>query len=554
MLTIDEFILQKKKKDKLNEFNFEKHTENMSTVIQYVMEYFNEYLDPVSFDFERNKIDQAIRKFQDEIIAKYPLSAKFIIEYFKKTKQRIDRLLYRYIEKINDYELLYTEDDFRNAALFLNKDLEKYDPEIDMESLLKIFIAEYKKDATSAPEIGDMKNLDNNIVDWVKETYREYGVNLINYAQSIIEVYHERYIDHVYDETNATSYNINRYDYRYQENPFDINNIYERNAHRPFFQNHKGEFEMILMHIWLFEEIMDTDYWAEYVNLCVSTGRVNIVRNINVLVPVSVAKVNYPPEIKSAISYLETIDGSFLKESAIPYILRINHRDSRTMIWSEIKEVQNTIENLKHAFAQYGPPKVLEIMSPYKDSQYTEKEFFEIYTIFEKAMQKYKNMKIAIVNGPLQYNKQREYMVTKIEDIAKFRYVSKSMRFKLKLSLDFSSSNRRNALLDDQSNSFSYLSSIRSDVICIHLNSIDAYNSRTYISDRDDKDHSYYYLNKYKTNINSDFLSGLSMFLRDSKPRYLIPEKLKSPVQLESLVDILLRGGFSFSISEASYD
>ena len=57
MLTVEEYIIQMKKKDKLDEFNFRNHAENMSSVISYVMEYFNNYLNPEAYNYEQIKID-----------------------------------------------------------------------------------------------------------------------------------------------------------------------------------------------------------------------------------------------------------------------------------------------------------------------------------------------------------------------------------------------------------------------------------------------------------------------------------------------------------------
>ena len=45
MLSVEEYIAKRKKKDNLNEFDFKLHSENMSTVIQYVMDYFNNYVN-----------------------------------------------------------------------------------------------------------------------------------------------------------------------------------------------------------------------------------------------------------------------------------------------------------------------------------------------------------------------------------------------------------------------------------------------------------------------------------------------------------------------------
>ena len=45
MLTIEDYIVSRKKKDKLDEFDFQRHSENMGKVIQYVSDYFNQYLN-----------------------------------------------------------------------------------------------------------------------------------------------------------------------------------------------------------------------------------------------------------------------------------------------------------------------------------------------------------------------------------------------------------------------------------------------------------------------------------------------------------------------------
>jgi vacuolar-type H+-ATPase subunit C/Vma6 len=82
MLTIEEFIEQKKKTNKLDEFDFQKHTENMTSVIQYVMEYFNEYLNPETYDYERIKLEQTIDKLKKDLPGRYPESLDAIIDFF----------------------------------------------------------------------------------------------------------------------------------------------------------------------------------------------------------------------------------------------------------------------------------------------------------------------------------------------------------------------------------------------------------------------------------------------------------------------------------------
>lgn len=43
METLEEYLAKRKHKDHMDEFNLNKHSENMTLAIQYVMDYFNTY-------------------------------------------------------------------------------------------------------------------------------------------------------------------------------------------------------------------------------------------------------------------------------------------------------------------------------------------------------------------------------------------------------------------------------------------------------------------------------------------------------------------------------
>ena len=66
MLSVEDYIIQQKKKDKLDEFDFTKHSENMAAVIGYVTNYFSEYLKPEDYDYERIQTEKSIEKIKKE--------------------------------------------------------------------------------------------------------------------------------------------------------------------------------------------------------------------------------------------------------------------------------------------------------------------------------------------------------------------------------------------------------------------------------------------------------------------------------------------------------
>jgi len=543
MLSVEEYIGQQKKKDKLNEFDFTKHSENMAVVIRYVTSYFNEYLDPENYDYERIQLEKSVEKIRTEISEQCPKSIEIIIQYYKTNKQRLDRLLRNTMRSFTDIKLFYSEEDFREIAVeFAKRDKE---PPQEFLSSLAILAEEIKPSFCYSLTLRDMKEMDNYLVNWVKNTHTQYGVNLLDYAGDIADEYAEAYIKSHYSRPEERHYYINSYDYRYQENPFDIDAIYERNCHRPFISGYKYELEMLIMHNWLFNHVDDPDYWAEYVNLSISSGRVKTIRKRNVLIPVMIEKIQYPIDVSSNITYYETDDGNLKTNPAAPYILRINSAKKQNLIWGNKEAMHELIQNVRGTIKQHGVPVLLELTSPYRHSQYGEIEFYEHYAILEKEMCRYSKMMISLVNG-VASGRKSEFIFSTIDDMRKIRDVGKELKHHIKFSIDFSDSNNRNSFKNASDSVFSELSAMRNSVVAIHLHSIVDRGWRS----RDTGDRTY--INQHKYYSIPYFLVGLSMFMSDSRPRYFIPEKVKSSDKLEGMVDLLLRGGFTFQDEERS--
>ena len=51
----------------MDESNFQNHTENIMTVIKYVMDYFNNYLNPKAYDYKNIKAEQTVLEIDQEI-------------------------------------------------------------------------------------------------------------------------------------------------------------------------------------------------------------------------------------------------------------------------------------------------------------------------------------------------------------------------------------------------------------------------------------------------------------------------------------------------------
>ncbi|MGY5239183.1 hypothetical protein [Clostridium tertium] len=543
MLKLEEYIFKRKREDKLDEFDFKKHSENMANIIKYVTDYFNNYLNLEDYDYEKIKTQQAVDKFKNDIEKRYPETNEYIISYYLDNKKRLDKYVAKAFEEMKDSELFYKEEDFKKVAEYVIEKKLYVTMNETLSNKLTIMAQEYKQNESEAPSISEMKELDNSVVDWVKSVFRKYNVNLLNYASAVAYHYYETYVVTEYNRDTNTFYHINKYDYRYQENPFDINDIYARNEHREFIKEHRGELEMLIMYCWLNDEIKDLDYWPEYVQLCIDSNRVKLSKRKRVFKPVQISNINYPNEIVTECKYIETANGLIEKDPGKDYILRIVYRKNNDEIWKDKMLLEAIIKNIKSSFNRYGAASLIEFQSPYKSVEYSKEKFFDYYKIFEKGLCRFKNTKIAIINGYIKGSKGKEFLFSNIDDIVNLHNICKELNLKLKLSVDFTDSNRKNILKEKLEDTINALASIRSFIVGIHLNSIDDWSNYRDIYVEDSR-HEYMSIYEYPTV--STFMKGLATIVQDGKIRYLIPEKVKNEEVLEGLIDLLYRAGFSF--------
>ena len=549
MLTIDEYIAKMKRAEKLDEFDFTKNTENMTAVVKYVMSYFNEYLCMETCDAEVIKLKHITEKLDEEIGKKYPHSKDFILSFYLQYRIRIHKELEKRIQNELYFPFYYTEQDFSSLAEnFCNKYkiIDTYMNEYRKD--IAILISEIKKCNTDVPHVSEMIRLDSRIVSWVRETYREYGVNLYAFAYDLSNSYYERYVKYERGDYGRQIFQVNNYNHRYNANPFDIDRIYEDNKQRPFLENKCGELEMIVMHEWLFNCIYDDDYWSEYVNLCVSRGRVNIVKNVNILIPVTSGGLEYPADVHCPIEHIVTSDGVIKRSPKDAYILRLDVTQTHAAVWQNTEEMAALIEKMNSSFREYSAPQILEISAPIKTASFNEENFFSCCALLEKRMKKYSSMKVALLNGSGNQRSKPISSLYTIEDIIRLKAQLRERNMHIQFSIDFTAllASKKDSNYD-QNGIFGELTEIKNSIVCLNINNVrpQVGNFLKVRTINDDTDVNY--LNKYKYPIYDDFYSMLSSTFNDNQQRYLIPKNITNNSELETLVDNLLRSGFAFS-------
>lgn len=107
----------------------------MASVISCVMEYFNNYLNPETYNYEEIKTQEIIEKIVKEVESTLPKSKDFIIQYYKDHKSRIDRIFKKYIKELEYIDLFYSDEDINYIKKLC---IMKYEKNWEKEGILRI--------------------------------------------------------------------------------------------------------------------------------------------------------------------------------------------------------------------------------------------------------------------------------------------------------------------------------------------------------------------------------------------------------------------------------
>src|SRR5690625_4962466 len=485
MLKIEEYISMRKRKEKINEFDFTKHSDNMGEIIKFVSEYFNDYLNPEDYNYELIKLQQTIEKSKKKLINQFPKTHDFIEKYYLNKKKRVDTFIKKACDAQKDIDIYYNETEFvgnEKGAVDVLSESELSDDDFDK---IVLAVKEYWDYYMSKPSRSEMKGLDNNIVKWVMDSYREYGVNIASYAFNIAWKWSDKYVEHKYSRQYEEHYYINSYDYRYQDNPFDIDEEYEKHRDKPFMYGKRDYFEMLVMYRWLFDILEDTSYWPEYEKLCVKTRTVNLKTHHRVLIPISNGNQKYPEEIQRGIDYIESKNGLIKNKRKDQYIISILNEKTTNNIWTNNSIKDQVVNNLKETVEKYGKPKLIEFRSPFKSPVFGMKELIDRYSEIEKDLKTLGRISIAIKTNSIRTSK--EPVVHNMDDIMELHHVIEKMKLKLKIIIDLVDTNNRNVLKKRMEDLINSLASKPNSFIGFHINKIDEWGKIYGFTDRDRK-------------------------------------------------------------------
>lgn len=269
MLNLVEYIAKRKKEDNLNEFNYELQSENIRTCVNYVFEYFSDYLGNNPEDQKTILYSEKIEKYRQQLEPYEFETQEWLINIFDNHGNHMNRIITNFLKRQDMFFLYNSDSEFRSLSYQCYSELIKKYPYLsDQTEMLFVFIKEQHKLESQKKMIDSDINITDSISEWVDDTWRKHGVNLMAFA--------DRWVSDFWDnpklwpashrKKSNDSYRQYEYDYKQSRNLFNLDLLYRKMPKKPFLRGKKQEFETIMMYYYLHHIEGDNAYWSDYLS------------------------------------------------------------------------------------------------------------------------------------------------------------------------------------------------------------------------------------------------------------------------------------------------
>lgn len=268
LLTLEEYIAKRKREDRINEFDMEAKNENMQISVNYVFEFYNQYLEELEIDSNTVLNNERLQRYKKQLHM-YELEIQdWLVNIYDEYDKFLHRSIINFLKKEELFLLYYKESEFRTVSYDCYAGIVKNNPFLKGQTeMLYRFIKDYHQVVSQPSNDINSVYIAEEVNQWVEKTWLKYKVNLFAFASDWVS----RFFD------NKDSWPVNHrvksedpwikyeYDVQQKSNLFNINLFYKKVSNKPFLRGKKQYLEILLMYFW-FNDIDDSqaDYWEEY--------------------------------------------------------------------------------------------------------------------------------------------------------------------------------------------------------------------------------------------------------------------------------------------------
>lgn len=263
MLSIEEYVACRKQEDNLKEYDLYTRAKNTRICVNYVFDYFNDYLPQHEQTAKKYMNTDKIEKYKSRIQNYNPEVQNWLIDLYSKHYNLLHFTIRHIIDKDDYFLLSYSEEDFRSIANeCYSKLTRKYTYLRDEKKGIFLFAKDYHRIESLGFRDENIPKLPQNITEWINNTSLNYHVELTAFA---FEWCSRKLRDHTIikplDTRDIISYSDFKLDLSQKENLFNIDNLYNDISNRPFITNRKQELLTIIVYYWT-SFFKDSSLWG----------------------------------------------------------------------------------------------------------------------------------------------------------------------------------------------------------------------------------------------------------------------------------------------------
>ena len=286
-MTLEQYILMRKKEDSLNEYDLSKRSENLRTCVNYVFEYFDNYLKN-SPDSEKTFLEERKQeKFRQSVSQYSPDIQDWLVDLNSRTGKHVHRQLRPLIE--DRYFLLYnTDSEFRSLSYAIYPQAIKRVKELEGEGeMIYNFLRDEHRIRSEFTIEQQSICITESIDKWIAKTYKKYGVNIYAFCDDWCSYFSDntnlwekkrKTRNHKYDSLledkhfTLTNYMFWDYNYTSDGERFGLTALYRNMPKKDFVKGKKQAFDAVMMYWWTHSYIGDEQSWEEYLNQLEAKG------------------------------------------------------------------------------------------------------------------------------------------------------------------------------------------------------------------------------------------------------------------------------------------
>lgn len=279
-MKLEEYILKRKTEDGINEFDRDKRAENTRICVNYVFEYFNNYLETTAGEERTILHDEKIEKYARMVERYSDDIQEWLVEMYSSYGKYLHRTLPTFIQ--DPFFLLYdTEAEFRALSYDVYpKIIKRYKFLNGQAEMIYRFLKDEHHSRSLVSEEYGLPFITEGINDWMEKTYHKHGVNMYSFCSEYMVDFLDnpdkwpkghRKRSQYYNEFNKPDSSIKvpqtllyEYDFMQKNNLFGLDMLYRKMPKKSFVKGKKQEIEGILMYCYCCEYCSEDQYWREY--------------------------------------------------------------------------------------------------------------------------------------------------------------------------------------------------------------------------------------------------------------------------------------------------